>query len=74
VDINAHNAGEVFFGGVGDVADETDAGVIDEDVEVFDVLDGGGDRSGVGDVHRDGFGVGKFGCEGLSGSEVEVGD
>ena len=43
VDVDAHDAVEVFLGGVGDVADEADAGVVDEDVEGGDVLEGCGD-------------------------------
>ena len=31
-------------------------------------------EAAIGDVHRDGFGVGEFGGERLGGGEVEVGD
>ena len=74
VDVDAHDAGEVLFGGVSDVADEADAGVVDEDVERGDGAEGARDGGGVGDVHLDGRCVGEFGGEGLGGGEVEVGD
>ena len=46
MDVDAHDAGEVLFGGAGNVADQADASIVDEDVEVGNAGKGGGDGSG----------------------------
>ena len=74
VDIDTQDADEFLFGGVSDVADEADAGVVDKDIERGNSAEGARDGGRVGDVHLDGFCVGELGGKGLGGGEVEVRD
>jgi hypothetical protein len=73
-DIHVHQAVEVFglcgFNG----AHVADAGIVDEDVEEFELREGCGDGCGAGDVEMQRAGHGKRGRERVSSGKIDVGD
>jgi hypothetical protein len=72
VHVDEHDPSEVFFGGTGYVANESYAGVIDEDVEARDVRERSGDGDRARDVHCNSRGVRQLGGECLGGEKIDV--